>query len=198
MSVYCSSSSTDFTVTQDWTRIVGTRFRAECLLQQLCWSHIATTADDRRVHKRILLLNGDKQNSIICPMQYSWLVVCSAVWSSLMLILFYPFKPLTTWNMTTRPWLKFRNCFYARWEIVFFCISGHGGFRGNWTVYSSAKVALGNISEEFVPFSALKLWLNKYFTQLWPHELDDFPVNKLDQTHFALLCGPSGGQRNIH
>ena len=48
-------------------------------------------------------------------------------------------------------------------EIVFICVPGHIGIRGNSAADSAAKDALdGDISVEFIPFSDLKPRTNKY------------------------------------
>ena len=65
-------------------------------------------------------------------------------------------------------------------EIVFIWVPGHVGIRGNSTVDSAAKDALGgDISVELIPFSDLKSRTNKYILELWQPEWDEFPENKL-------------------
>ena len=44
-----------------------------------------------------------------------------------------------------------------------------------------SKIKLGDVSDEINPFSDLKPLVNKYTTELWQHNWDKWPANKLHQ-----------------
>ena len=59
-------------------------------------------------------------------------------------------------------------------EIVFICVPGNVGIRGN-----SAADSVGDTSVELIPFSDLKSRANKYILELCQSEWDELLWNKL-------------------
>ena len=73
-------------------------------------------------------------------------------------------------------------------EIVFDWVPGHVGIRGNSAADTVAKDALyGDISDDLIPFCDVKPRMNQYIMELWQHQWDKCPDNKLHQVRPKLI-----------